>query len=33
VIDLDRLDPSKLPIEVAVSAITMAESAAGPRAV
>lgn len=32
VIDLDRLDPSKLPIEVAVSAITMAELAAGPHA-
>ncbi len=32
VIDLDRLDPSKLPIEVAVSALTMAELAAGPHA-
>ena len=32
VIDLDRLDPSILPIEVAVSAITMAELAAGPHA-
>jgi predicted nucleic acid-binding protein len=32
VIDLDRLDPSKLPVEVAVSAITMAELAAGPHA-
>jgi predicted nucleic acid-binding protein len=32
VIDLDRLDPSKLPIEVAVSAVTMAELAAGPHA-
>ena len=32
VIDLDRLDPAKLPIEVAVSAITMAELAAGPHA-
>ena len=31
-IDLDRLDPSVLPIEVAVSAITMAELAAGPHA-
>jgi len=30
VIDLERLDPSKLPIEVAVSALTMAELAAGP---
>ena len=29
VIDLDRLDPSKLPIDVAVSALTMAELAAG----
>jgi len=32
VIDLDRLDPSGLPLEVAVSAITMAELAAGPHA-
>ena len=32
VIDLDRLDPAKLPIEVAVSAVTMAELAAGPHA-
>jgi predicted nucleic acid-binding protein len=32
VIDLDELDPSRLPIEVAVSAITMAELAAGPHA-
>ena len=32
VIDLDRLEPSKLPTEVAVSAITMAELAAGPHA-
>ncbi len=32
VIDLDRLDPSELPIEVAVSALTMAELAAGPHA-
>ena len=32
VIDLDRLDPSRLPREVAVSAITMAELAAGPHA-
>lgn len=32
VIDLDRLDPSLLPAEVAVSAITMAELAAGPHA-
>ena len=32
VIDLDQLEPSKLPIEVAVSAVTMAELAAGPHA-
>lgn len=32
VIDLDRLDPSELPVEVAVSAVTMAELAAGPHA-
>ena len=32
VIDLERLDPSRLPIEVAVSALTMAELAAGPHA-
>ena len=32
VIDLDELDASQLPIEVAVSAITMAELAAGPYA-
>jgi len=32
VIDLERLDPSKLPIAVAVSAVTMAELAAGPHA-
>ena len=32
VIDLERLDASKLPIEVAVSALTMAELAAGPHA-
>lgn len=32
IIDLDRLDVSQLPIEVAVSAITMAELAAGPHA-
>lgn len=32
VIDLERLDPSKLPIEVSVSALTMAELAAGPHA-
>ena len=32
VIDLEQLDPSTLPIEVAVSALTMAELAAGPHA-
>lgn len=32
VIDLEGLDPSKLPMEVAVSALTMAELAAGPHA-
>lgn len=32
VIDLERLDPAQLPIESAVSAITMAELAAGPHA-
>ena len=32
VIDLDELDPSLLPVEVAVTAITMAELAAGPHA-
>ncbi len=31
-IDLEELDPSLLPAEVAVSAITMAELAAGPHA-
>jgi predicted nucleic acid-binding protein len=32
IIDLERLDPNSLPIESAVSAITMAELAAGPHA-
>lgn len=32
VIDLDELPASELPVEVAVSAITMAELAAGPHA-
>ena len=32
VIDLDELDPARLPVEMAVSAITMAELAAGPHA-
>jgi predicted nucleic acid-binding protein len=32
VIDLEQLDPGVLPVEVAVSALTMAELAAGPHA-
>jgi len=32
VIDLEHIEPTRLPIEVAVSAITMAELAAGPHA-
>lgn len=32
VIDLDRIDPNELPTEVAVSAVTLAELAAGPHA-
>jgi predicted nucleic acid-binding protein len=32
IIDLELLDPARLPIESAVSAITMAELAAGPHA-
>lgn len=32
VIDLERVDASQLPVEVAVSALTMAELAAGPHA-
>jgi predicted nucleic acid-binding protein len=32
VVDLDDIDPSKLPISVAVSALTMAELGAGPHA-
>ncbi len=32
VIDLEKLDPAVLPVEIAVSAITMAELAAGPHA-
>jgi predicted nucleic acid-binding protein len=32
VIDLDRLDPDSLPIEQAISAITLAELACGPHA-
>lgn len=32
VIDLERIEPTDLPLELAVSAITMAELAAGPHA-
>lgn len=32
VIDLEQLDPTVLPVEIAVSSITMAELAAGPHA-
>jgi len=32
VIDIESLSPSQLPVEVAISAITMAELAAGPHA-
>jgi predicted nucleic acid-binding protein len=32
VIDLDQIEPADLPVEIAVSAITMAELAAGPHA-
>jgi predicted nucleic acid-binding protein len=32
VIDLERIDPSNLPAEVAISAITLCELAAGPHA-
>ena len=32
VIDLEHIEPARLPVEVAVSAITMAELAAGPHA-
>ena len=32
VIDLDLIEPADLPVEIAVSAITMAELAAGPHA-
>jgi predicted nucleic acid-binding protein len=31
-IDMEMLDPSQLPVEVAISALTMAELAAGPHA-
>jgi len=32
VVDLENLDPAQLPVELAVSAVTMAELAAGPHA-
>jgi len=32
VIDLERIDPLSLPVEVAISAVTLAELAAGPHA-
>jgi predicted nucleic acid-binding protein len=32
VIDLDGIDPARLPLEMAISAITLAELAAGPHA-
>jgi predicted nucleic acid-binding protein len=32
VIDMERLDPADLPLEIAISAITLAELAAGPHA-
>ncbi len=32
VIDFERLDPAKLPLEIAVSTLTIAELAAGPHA-
>ena len=32
VIDLERIDPSRLPVELAISSLTMAELAAGPHA-
>ena len=32
VIDLERIDPADLPAEIAISAITLAELAAGPHA-
>jgi predicted nucleic acid-binding protein len=30
IIDLERVDPAELPVEVAISAVTLAELAAGP---
>ncbi len=32
VIDLERIDPASLPLELAISAVTLAELAAGPHA-
>jgi predicted nucleic acid-binding protein len=32
VIDMERIDPANLPVEIAISAITLAELAAGPHA-
>lgn len=32
VIDLERIDPARLPVEIAISAVTLAELAAGPHA-
>jgi predicted nucleic acid-binding protein len=32
VIDLDRIDPDRLPAEIAISTVTLAELAAGPHA-
>jgi predicted nucleic acid-binding protein len=32
VIDMERIDPAQLPVEIAISAITLAELAAGPHA-
>jgi predicted nucleic acid-binding protein len=32
VIDMERIDPADLPLEIAISAITLAELAAGPHA-
>lgn len=32
VVDLDRIDPTRLPAQVAISAVTLAELAAGPHA-
>jgi predicted nucleic acid-binding protein len=32
IIDMERIDPADLPVEIAISAITLAELAAGPHA-